>query len=141
SPPHDGAAEFREQTSEGTPPLRVHVPADSGTEHAAAASQPSPAPSSGFATDEIHQRLVKMKPRLLCEALGRVPTRTAMLCLCGLPNKTADSAINVLPRQQANQVRAQLANVGSMELREIDEAKEAVLVAASTAPSTTAMAA
>jgi flagellar motor switch protein FliG len=81
-----------------------------------------------------------MKPRLLCEALGRVPTRTAMLCLCGLPNKTADSAISVLPRQQANQVRNQLANVGSMELREIDEAKEAVLVA-STEQSSTMMAA
>jgi flagellar motor switch protein FliG len=130
-----------ETAAAGTPPLRVHVPTDAATEHAAVTPQSSSTPSSGLSTDEIHQRLVKMKPRLLCEALGRVPTRTAMLCLCGLPNKTADSAINVLPRQQANQVRTQLANVGSMELREIDDAKEAVLVASSTAPSTTAMAA
>lgn len=123
------------------PTLRVHSPDE--TSPVAGHDQPNTtaaSPASGLATDEIHQRLIKMKPRLLCEALGRVPTRTAMLCLCGLPNKTADSAISVLPRQQANQVRNQLANVGSMELREIDEAKEAVLVA-STEQSSTMMAA
>ena len=123
------------------PTLRIHSPDE--TSPVAGHDQPnttSAPPTSGLATDEIHQRLIKMKPRLLCEALGRVPTRTAMLCLCGLPNKTADSAISVLPRQQANQVRNQLANVGSMELREIDEAKEAVLVA-STEQSSTMMAA
>lgn len=123
------------------PTLRVHSPDE--TSQVTDQDQPNTtaaSPASGLATDEIHQRLIKMKPRLLCEALGRVPTRTAMLCLCGLPNKTADSAISVLPRQQANQVRNQLANVGSMELREIDEAKEAVLVA-STEQSSTMMAA
>lgn len=110
----------------------------------ATAANSAPANSSansGLSTDDIHQRLVKMKPRLLCEALGRVPTRTAMLCLCGLPNKVADAAINVLPRAQAAQVRTQLANVGSMELREIDDAKEAVVIAASSDNSSRAMAA
>ncbi|WDQ16709.1 flagellar motor switch protein FliG [Rhodopirellula sp. P2] len=142
--PIGAASEIPEQSSGGAPPLRVHVPADATPEapHASPRSDATSSPaSSGLATDEIHQQLVKMKPRLLCEALGRVPTRIAMLCLCGLPNKTADSAISVLPRQQANQVRTQLANVGSMELREIDEAKEAVLVAALADSSTTAMAA
>lgn len=122
------------------PTLRVHSPDETPRGASHDRSNAGASPVSGLATDEIHQRLIKMKPRLLCEALGRVPTRTAMLCLCGLPNKTADSAISVLPRQQANQVRNQLANVGSMELREIDEAKEAVLVA-STEQSSTVMAA
>ncbi|PHQ33454.1 FliG C-terminal domain-containing protein [Rhodopirellula bahusiensis] len=121
--------------------LRVHHPGETSNEPNDASQSANTVPAtSGLSTDDVHQRLIKMKPRLLCEALGRVPTRTAMLCLCGLPNKTADSAISMLPRQQANQVRSQLASVGSMELREIDEAKEAVLIA-SAEPSTTAMAA
>lgn len=84
----------------------------------------------GQSTDQIHQELVRLTPRELCHALGRVATRTAILALCGLPNKTADAAIAVLPRPQANEVRKQLATIGSMELREIDQAKEAVMRAA-----------
>lgn len=81
-------------------------------------------------TDQIHQALVRLTPRELCRALGSVPTRTAILALCGLPNKTADAAIAILPRPQANEVRRQLVSIGSLELREIDQAKEAVAEAA-----------
>lgn len=84
----------------------------------------------GLSTDEIHQELVKLPPRKLCEALGRVETRSAILALCGLPNKVADAAIGCLPRAQANQVRQRLMAVGSLEIRDIDRAKEAVAAAA-----------
>jgi flagellar motor switch protein FliG len=47
-----------------------------------------------------------------------------------LPNKVADAAIDCLPRVQANQVRQQLMAVGNLEIREIDQAKEAVANAA-----------
>ncbi len=90
----------------------------------------SPVPVSNASTDEIHQELIRMPPRKLCESLGRVSTRTAILALCGLPNKVADAAIDCLPRVQANQVRQQLMAVGNLEIREIDQAKEAVANAA-----------
>lgn len=77
-------------------------------------------------TDAIHQELVRLPAKRLCEALGRVDTRVAILALCGLPNKVADAAIACLPRTAANQVRQHLMSVGSMEIREIDRAKEEV---------------
>ncbi|MCM2372812.1 FliG C-terminal domain-containing protein [Aporhodopirellula aestuarii] len=104
-------------------------------------SRQSPAPEPGHApqqksnvnlglsTDDVHQELVRLPPRKLCEALGRVDTRTAILALCGLPNKTADAAISCLPRAQANQVRQRLMSVGSLEIRDIDRAKEAIVAA------------
>lgn len=81
-------------------------------------------------TDRIHQDLVKLPAKRLCEALARVETRVAILTLCGLPNQTADAAIACLPRAAANQVRRQLMSLGSMEIREIDQAKEQVARAA-----------
>jgi len=83
-----------------------------------------------MSTDEIHQELIRMPPRQLCESLGRVGTRTAILALCGLPNKVADAAIACLPRAQANQVRGHLMAVGSLEIRDIDRAKEQIAAAA-----------
>lgn len=77
-------------------------------------------------TDAIHQHLARLSPRALCRALGRVETRVAMLALCGLPNSVAEAALAVLPRQQAKTVRANMTTLGSLNLREIDEAKERV---------------
>ncbi len=77
-------------------------------------------------TDEIHQHLIKLKPRELCAALAEVDTRQALLTLCGLPNHVAEKVMSALPRGQAKQVRARLAGLGSLQLREIDEAKEQV---------------
>ncbi|MFG0291098.1 MAG: FliG C-terminal domain-containing protein [Rhodopirellula sp. JB044] len=95
-------------------------------DHPANVDSRSETASLGMSTDVIHKELVKLPARKLCEALGRVDTRTAILALCGLPNKTADAAIACLPRAQANQVRQRLLSVGSLEIREIDRAKEAV---------------
>ena len=77
-------------------------------------------------TDSIHQFLVSLPATQLRDALGKAPIRQALLALCGLPNATAEAVFASLPRKQAKQVRDQLASLGSLELREIDEAKEFV---------------
>lgn len=77
-------------------------------------------------TDAIHQHLIAMTPMELCRSLGRVSTRDAMLTLCGLPNQVSEAALSVLPRGQSKKVRASMNGLGSLQLREIDEAKERV---------------
>ena len=77
-------------------------------------------------TDAIHQHLLRLPPSELCQALGRIDTRYAMLALCGLPTQVAESVFAMLPRAQAKQVRIQMNSLGSLHLREIDEAKEKV---------------
>lgn len=91
---------------------------------------------SALSTDEIHRALTRLPAKKLCEALGLVETRVAILALCGLPNQIADAAIGCLPRAQANQVRQHLMAIGSMEIRDIDRAKEQIARAASVAGST-----
>ncbi|GAA5510687.1 FliG C-terminal domain-containing protein [Novipirellula caenicola] len=85
--------------------------------------------TSSLSTDAIHQHLISLTPLDLCQALGQVGTRQAMLTLCGLPNATAEAALRVLPKAYAKQVRSQMNTLGSLELREIDEAKSAVATA------------
>ncbi len=80
--------------------------------------------------EQTHRELLQLSPAKLCESLGRVDTRTAILTLCGLPRPVADAAISRLPRSQANQVRQHLISVGSLEIREIDQALAAVAAAA-----------
>jgi flagellar motor switch protein FliG len=77
-------------------------------------------------TDSIHQHLINLPPLELCQALGKVETRVAMLTLCGLPNEVAESILAVLPRGQAKKVRIKMTTLGSLHLREIDDAKEVV---------------
>ncbi len=52
-----------------------------------------------------------------------------MLALCGLPNQVADSVLAILPRAHAKQVRMQMVTLNTLQLREIDEAKEKVALA------------
>ncbi|MGB7327210.1 MAG: FliG C-terminal domain-containing protein [Rubripirellula sp.] len=80
-------------------------------------------------TDAIHSHLIAMNAKDLCTALGRVETRDAMLTLCGLPNAKAEAVLAVLPKDQAKVVRAQMNSLQSMNLREIDKAKERVAIA------------
>jgi flagellar motor switch protein FliG len=77
-------------------------------------------------TDAIHQHLMQLTPAELCQSLGKVETRDAMLALCGLPNQVTESVLAVLPRAHARKVRIQMNSLGSLHLREIDEAKERV---------------
>lgn len=82
-------------------------------------------------TDAINQHLLNLPPAELCQALGKVGTRDALLALCGLPNQVAESVLAILPRAHAKQVRLQLATLNTLHLREIDDAKEKVALASS----------
>ena len=111
-----------EEVAEAAPPdrqIRLHRPSDT--------------PSGSFeatptfeSTDAIHQHLLGLDPKQLCQALGRVQTKTAMLALCGLPNEVTEAALAVLPRSHSKQVRQQMNSIGSLSLRDIDDAKERV---------------
>ena len=79
-----------------------------------------------LSTDEIHRHLLGLSPQELCQTLGKVDTRQALLALCGLPTEVAEAVLAVLPRAHGKTVRRQLAALGSLRLREIDEAKEVV---------------
>ena len=127
----ESTKEIRRESSEET--LRKKT---SHTSNTTAASSGATVPNFAVlnpqpfqSTDEIHQHLIKMKPKELCNALAQVETRQALLVLCGLPNSVAESALASLPRSQAKQVRVKLARLGSLQLREIDEAKELVALA------------
>jgi flagellar motor switch protein FliG len=85
------------------------------------------ASSSAFqSTDAIHRHLIGLSPAELCQALGKVSTRDAILALCGLPVEIVEAALAVLPRAQAKSVRSKMNSLGSLNLREIDIAKEQV---------------
>ena len=114
-------------------------PVDSGSNQQVAreAAQPSQtasveaesAPASFSSTDEIHEHLRRLSPIELCQSLGKVDTRAAVLTLCGLPNPTAEAALALLPKDQAKMVRAQMASLNALNLRDIDNAKEDVAMA------------
>ncbi len=82
-----------------------------------------------LSTEDVHLHLIQLPPRALCLALGRVETRQALLTLCGLPNGIAETALSMLSRSRAKEVRRGMANLTSVKLREIDKAKEAVALA------------
>jgi flagellar motor switch protein FliG len=77
-------------------------------------------------TDATHEYLLSLPIDRLREALGRSETRQALLTLCGLPTSKAEALLASLPRRQAKQVREQLASMGTLQLRDIDEAKAAI---------------
>ncbi len=81
-------------------------------------------------TDEIHQYLQSLSPLELCQALGKVETHDVLLTLCGLPNVVAEAALKVLPKEHADGVRSKMAQLHQINLREIDDAKERVAIAA-----------
>jgi flagellar motor switch protein FliG len=80
-------------------------------------------------TDSIHQHLLKLSPQHLCETLGNVETRTAMLALCGLPNQVTSAVLALLPKAQSRKVGQAMNSLGVLQLREIDQAKEAIAYA------------
>jgi flagellar motor switch protein FliG len=131
----------REQ--EASPPADT-APVDSGVTTLTRPDSPSAAETpacpqrerESLSTEDVHLHLIQLPPRALCKALGQVSTREALLTLCGLPNQVAETALARLPRGRARQVRRGMANLRSIRLREIDEAKEAVALAslASLAP-------
>jgi flagellar motor switch protein FliG len=71
-------------------------------------------------------RLIGAEPWRLREALAMVDGRQAVLAVCGLPPSVAEALLGSLPRKQVRQVRKQIANLGRLELREIDQAQALV---------------
>ncbi|MGI9472236.1 MAG: FliG C-terminal domain-containing protein [Rubripirellula sp.] len=123
SPGQSDASSKPSPNATETQGLRV-APASSRQPVASSSSVEST--SSFPSTDAIHKHLITLSAQQLCETLGRVDTRVAMLALCGLPNQVTESVLAVLPRSQAKQVRQRMNSLGSLQLREIDQAKEAV---------------
>ena len=129
------------QEAEGDSPLSS-TQSGQGVEHGKADAEQAPTiplrarvPESSAdarlrSNDAIHQQLLSLSPTELCRALGKVETRIAILTLCGLPNEVTEAALAVLPRAQAKKVRVKMNSLGSLHLREIDDAKEKVARAA-----------
>lgn len=104
----------------------------------ATTAEPMPAASESFgnrnatsspnlhSTDAIAKHLENLSPAALCQALGRVNTRVAVLALCGLPNAVSESALAMLPKSEAKKVRSAMSSLHSLNLRDIDDAKEAI---------------
>ncbi|MEM8667543.1 MAG: FliG C-terminal domain-containing protein [Planctomycetota bacterium] len=115
-------------------PLRTHqqdvsehaVNVDQALSANADSSESAPSVSMLHSTDSIHQHLITLSPMELCRALGKVDARDAMLALCGLPNDVTEAALANLRRPHAKKARAAMNRLGSVQLREIDEAKERV---------------
>ena len=80
-------------------------------------------------TDSIHKHLVQLSPQHLCETLGKVQARSAMLALCGLPNQVTSAVLALLPKAEARKVRESMNSLGALQLREIDQAKEEIAYA------------
>ena len=115
--------------TEPTPPVATPLKIAAGTSVNANRVKSNPS-SPLHSTDGIHDFLVSLSTDRLRESLGSVSTRQAILTLCGLPTATAEAVLASLPRKQSKQVREQLGSLGSLELRDIDEAKQAVATVA-----------
>jgi len=86
-------------------------------------------PMQFSSTDSIHEHLKQLSPQHLCETLGKVQARSAMLALCGLPNQVTSAVLALLPKAESRKVREAMNSLGALQLREIDQAKEAVAYA------------
>ena len=101
------------------------VAAFEASESASAVSESMRFPS----TDSIHEHLMQLSPQHLCETLGKVQARSAMLALCGLPNQVTSAVLALLPKVESRKVREAMNSLGSLQLREIDQAKETIAYA------------
>ncbi|MEM0925756.1 MAG: FliG C-terminal domain-containing protein, partial [Planctomycetota bacterium] len=111
-----------ESFSAEPPPVKLYAPAKPQSEEAVPASMSNSAESADELAERIDRYLVQLDPERLCSLLGRVTTKQAFLVLCGLPNDVAESALALLPRRQANQVRREMRQMGRLQLSEIDHA-------------------
>jgi flagellar motor switch protein FliG len=124
--PAEAFQPMRLKVADGTWPESAASAQPSANRTGSATTPPLRATSPLDSTDATHAFLLSLPIDRLRESLGRSDTRKALLTLCGLPNSTAESLLASLPRRQAKQVREQLASLGSIELRDIDEAKSAI---------------
>ncbi|MDV6029193.1 MAG: hypothetical protein F9B45_03630 [Phycisphaera sp. RhM] len=76
--------------------------------------------------ERVDRFLTQLPPQDLCRALGMVSTKQAFLVLCGLPNETAETVLDMLPRRQSRKVRSDMRRMGQLQLSDIDAAKQIV---------------
>ncbi|PAY19422.1 hypothetical protein CKO51_11165 [Rhodopirellula sp. SM50] len=76
--------------------------------------------------ERVDRFLTQLPPQELCRALGMVSTKQAFLVLCGLPNETAETVLDMLPRRQSRKVRSDMRRMGQLQLSDIDAAKQIV---------------
>ncbi len=76
--------------------------------------------------ERVDRFLMQLPPQDLCRALGMVSTKQAFLVLCGLPNETAETVLDMLPRRQSRKVRSDMRRMGQLQLSDIDAAKQIV---------------
>jgi flagellar motor switch protein FliG len=106
-----------------------HAAADAAISGSLGSASPVNEPMRFSSTDSIHEHLVQLSPQHLCETLGKVPARSAMLALCGLPNQVTSAVLALLPKSESRKVREAMNSLGALQLREIDQAKEAIAYA------------
>ena len=81
---------------------------------------------SVYSADQSSQAdriLEGLKPKDLQAILAKMETRQAILTLCGLSSGQVKRLLKCLPRRQVREVQQRMNGIGSLELREIDEAK------------------
>lgn len=105
------------------------VPQQAATETPSEPAEPVIESMRFPSTDSIHEHLMQLSPQHLCETLGRVEARSAMLALCGLPNRVTSAVLALLPKAESRKVREAMNSLGSLQLREIDQAKESIAYA------------
>ena len=81
---------------------------------------------AGELARRVDQFLTQLPPAELCRCLGMVTTKQAFLVLCGLPNETAETVLEMLPRRQSRKVRSDMRRMGQLQLSDIDAAKQVV---------------
>ncbi len=112
-----------------TPELRVAPHTREPIDEPSSRMDEGIAAKPSWSTDDIHGHLLRLKPVKLRDALASVDTGEAILALCGLPTAVSDAVMATLPKEAAKEIRRQIATVGPIELRDIDDAKERVAIA------------
>ncbi|MDC0317603.1 hypothetical protein OAM37_03650 [bacterium] len=106
-----------------------HAATDAAISVPSEPASPGNEPTPFSSTDSIHEHLLQLSPQHLCETLGKVQARSAMLALCGLPNQITSAVLALLPKAESRKVREAMNSLGALQLREIDQAKEAIAYA------------
>ena len=90
----------------------------------AAEAKHSPPASLTPGWDDRDQRyLVGLPPATLAQGLGRLPKRSMLLALCGLPHDVVRDVLGLLPKPRSRQIRQEMHGLSSIGLSEIDAAK------------------
>ena len=94
------------------------------TDAAAEAKLSDPASLDPRWDDRDQRYLVGLPPATLAQGLGRLPKRSMLLALCGLPHDVVRDVLGLLPKPRSRQIRQEMHGLSSIGLSEIDAAKK-----------------